>query len=451
VVTVPVTGEVFETPEVLGRLAGFLRDLTEDLPAGEVYAAIDEQRDLPDHDERMDGVLGDRERFVAAWAAVTAGLPLPEAAWESVVLPAVVAFSTKASIKLHLELAASYWVKAEAAIGAITSGRTAMVTERPPEPELDALPSFATPLVGIGAAPAITEPRRRRRLLVLLLMTLLLLAAAAFVTWRALSAPAGRPSGVDSSDAKVVASTGATPSVAPSASPVAEVVLPPPPQKRPAPSPTWTGPGPAIAPGVPTALGLIKVTTSTIAFDWQAPADPGTGGIAYYRITLDGQDAGWTTETKATIGGLAPATTHTVTVLAVNGAGLTSAPSGPLTATTAALPTQQASPTPSATPQITVSPSGTIPLGDSFTVSGIGWICSAPGQVQVTLNGQLVAQRSTDPQGAFIAPVNIHADPDGTYYASVLGSGDRVAVTAGANSVGVQCDSLSQTITVDFY
>jgi hypothetical protein len=48
--------------------------------------------------------------------AVMAGLPLPEVAWESVVLPAVVAFSTKAGLKLHLELAARFWVKTDASL-----------------------------------------------------------------------------------------------------------------------------------------------------------------------------------------------------------------------------------------------------------------------------------------------------------------------------------------------
>jgi hypothetical protein len=178
----------------------------------------------------------------------------------------------------------------------------------------------------------VAPPRTRARFAAWVLVALVLVAASGFVLWRVLSAPSGHPSVLDDSRTEVVASGGGTPTIAPSPSP--DLAAPPVANTVPAPSPTWTGPGPATAPGAPTALAVIKITMTAIAFGWQPPGNAGTGGIAYYRITLNGADAGWTTDTKVTLGGLNPATTYTIAVRAVNNAGLTSPASGSLTATT---------------------------------------------------------------------------------------------------------------------
>jgi hypothetical protein len=292
----------------------------------------------------------------------------------------------------------------------------------------------------------VAPPRTRARFAAWVLVALVLVAASGFVLWRVLSAPSGHPSVLDDSRTEVVASGGGTPTIAPSPSP--DLAAPPVANTVPAPSPTWTGPGPATAPGAPTALAVIKITMTAIAFGWQPPGNAGTGGIAYYRITLNGADAGWTTDTKVTLGGLNPATTYTIAVRAVNNAGLTSPASGSLTATTSPMPT--ASSTTVAVPTFSVSPANPIPLGDSFGVTGSGWTCIAPDQIEVLFDGERVATRVADGQGGFTAIVNVHTDQDGTFYANVLGGNTRVKITSGDHMLTVQCAATSKTTTVTF-
>lgn len=51
---VPLSGEVFETPEAIGRFARFLRELTGGLLAHDVHTAIAAYCELPGHDPRGD-------------------------------------------------------------------------------------------------------------------------------------------------------------------------------------------------------------------------------------------------------------------------------------------------------------------------------------------------------------------------------------------------------------
>lgn len=438
--TVPVPGEVFETPETLDRLARFLRELTDGAAGSEVYAAIVDEIDRPGHDERMDGLIDEPAVFESAWTAVTHGLRPPAEAWESVVLPAVVALSSQANVKNHLELAAALWVSAESALDT-----PAMVSTVDSEPALEPrrIPA-ARPPVPTFEAPMRSAARRRG---VLALLFVLIIGAIVAVLWRFVWTPAELLSTLDHPDA-TLATTASRPALAPSPQASTSTGTTPPPviSQQPAPTPTWTGSGPAVAPGAPTGLHLIKATTTTIAFDWQAPADGGSGGIAYYRIFLNGQDAGWTAELKVTVGSLTPATTYSLSVATVNGAGQTSPASSPLAATTDSASSSTAPPTLS----ISVSPAQPIPLGTSFTVTGSGWMCA--DELTIWLNSALVAQRNTSPQGFFNAPINIHTDvTDSTYYANVLGGNQRVKVFAGANSLTVQCGaSLSQSMSITF-
>jgi hypothetical protein len=178
--TVPLTGELFETPEVFGRLAGFLRDVTGYAPAEHVYALIMEYRQVPDHDPRVDGMVEDPAVFEAVWTMLTAGVRLPHTAWQSVVLPVVVACSTERDVKIHLGLAASFWVAAKAASDllaaeSIAAGTPAQLSE---PTELESRDASLVPAGGRAAARAARGPRLRWALAGVVAVVLLLIAAA---------------------------------------------------------------------------------------------------------------------------------------------------------------------------------------------------------------------------------------------------------------------------------
>jgi hypothetical protein len=173
----------------------------------------------------------------------------------------------------------------------------------------------------------------------------------------------------------------------------------------PAPAPSWTGPGPASPPTAPQSLTAQDLSMHTAALHWLPPLDPGTGGVAYYRILRDAADIGWTAQSAVTVTGLAPATSYVFTVVAYNGAGLASPPSPPVTVTTMSPPATTA-PAPPATALLATTPASPIALGSSFTVDGSGWPC--PGvTVEVRLTGRTVAVGAVDGEGRFTAPVAV--------------------------------------------
>jgi hypothetical protein len=349
-VTVPVIGEVYETPEEAGRLPGFLRVLTGDLTAGQIYTIVEERRQLSDHDERMDGLASDPADFEPIWTALLAGIRPPEAAWEPVVLPVVVAFSDDKNVKTNLELATSFWMAATQP-HAVESNVDDLHDDPAGLGELEAVEAVPAEIVSSGSRPDPAPAHRGRA--VALTVALLLLAAAVALLWMQ-GVPASHPSRLDNGAAPAGPPSAESPTTAPSSAPSAEpgAGAPTVGSGVPAPAPSWAGPGPATAPGAPTGLVVLHATTTTIAVGWQAPADAGSGGIAYYRISLDGQDYGWTTKTSATMNGLSPATGYTITVTAYSAAGLASPPSGPITVSTAVFPTpSRHTPTPTPTPK----------------------------------------------------------------------------------------------------
>lgn len=90
-------------------------------------------------------------------------------------------------------------------------------------------------------------------------------------------------------------------------------------------------------PAPPTGLAETVRTDTTVGVSWTAATDD--IGVARYDVFADGTLAGPTTDTSFTITGLAPSSTHVVTVEAVDAAGNRSPPSDPLSVTTTATPT----------------------------------------------------------------------------------------------------------------
>ncbi|MFQ5963712.1 MAG: fibronectin type III domain-containing protein [Candidatus Scalinduaceae bacterium] len=91
----------------------------------------------------------------------------------------------------------------------------------------------------------------------------------------------------------------------------------------------------ATPPTIPQNLSATAKSESQIDFTWQAADDP-ESGISKYNIYRDGANVGQPTTTSFSDAGLDEGTTYTYEVSAVNGAGLESARSTPISATTLA-------------------------------------------------------------------------------------------------------------------
>jgi endoglucanase len=96
---------------------------------------------------------------------------------------------------------------------------------------------------------------------------------------------------------------------------------------------TEPGGGDTQPPSAPANLAVTGTTSTTIALAWTASTD--NTGVSLYRVYEGATIAGTGSVTSITIGGLAPSSTHTYTVRAVDGAGNESGASNAVTATTA--------------------------------------------------------------------------------------------------------------------
>ncbi|MEY9962749.1 fibronectin type 3 domain-containing protein [Streptacidiphilus sp. MAP12-16] len=88
------------------------------------------------------------------------------------------------------------------------------------------------------------------------------------------------------------------------------------------------------SPAVPTGLTVGSVTSSSVPLSWSEPS--GTDPAASYRVYEGSTVVATSTSTSATVGGLAAGSTHTYAVSAVDAAGVESARSAPVSATTSA-------------------------------------------------------------------------------------------------------------------
>jgi endoglucanase len=92
------------------------------------------------------------------------------------------------------------------------------------------------------------------------------------------------------------------------------------------------GGGDTQAPTAPTNLAVTGHTSTTIALAWTAATD--SVGVTGYRILEGTTQVGTTATTSFTVTGLAGASTHSYTVVAIDAAGNVSPASAPVTATT---------------------------------------------------------------------------------------------------------------------
>jgi hypothetical protein len=89
------------------------------------------------------------------------------------------------------------------------------------------------------------------------------------------------------------------------------------------------------APNAPTGLTAGAATTSTVSLSWEAASDD--VGVDHYAVYSGGVQVATTTQTSARISGLAPATSYSFTVRAIDAAGNVSPDSAAVEARTAAV------------------------------------------------------------------------------------------------------------------
>ncbi len=92
--------------------------------------------------------------------------------------------------------------------------------------------------------------------------------------------------------------------------------------------------GTPTPPSTPASLLAAPLNDRTVALSWQ-PSQPAQGRIAGYRVLRNGTPVGQYSATTVNITNLAPSTTYTFTVVAVDSLGNLSAPSTPATVVTA--------------------------------------------------------------------------------------------------------------------
>jgi chitodextrinase len=120
-------------------------------------------------------------------------------------------------------------------------------------------------------------------------------------------------------------------------------------------SATTPAPPDTEPPATPTGLTADAVSSSEIDLTWTASTD--NIGVTGYKVFRDGTQISMATATSYQDTGLAPATTYTYTVVAVDAAGNTSPHSAPAAATTPAPPDTTAPSTPSGLTALAISSS----------------------------------------------------------------------------------------------
>jgi hypothetical protein len=345
------------------HLSTFLSELTAGLSPRAIHERVLRAVLEDDHDERLDLVLADPEAFAVAWQAVLLGVDSPADGWERVVLPVMLAFSEPSALKNNLEQAANLWLAmrhagGEPYVGAARAMRPGWLPIDPDEE-----PGFDEPAAVTPAGPTVHKRRRTW----LAPTAFAISAAVVLLVMKWLPAGGGPVAQHSPGEAPLATppSAGVTQGLQADASPMVSA-LPPPPIGGTAPEPTWTGSGPVSPPSAPLALVELTATSTSVSLTWQSPADPGTGGVSYYRIYVDGVDAGWTRATSLTVVDLKPATTYTFFVCAVSGAGVQSPPSNAVTVTT--LDKSQAAPTQTPTRPPTATPTHPIPPTNGKTL-----------------------------------------------------------------------------------
>ncbi|WP_155375419.1 fibronectin type III domain-containing protein [Catellatospora vulcania] len=360
--------------DLVVQLGQLLADITAGRPTAAVHQHLLDKFDAAVHDYRIDAMEVGRTEFAATWDALRQGLALPASAWEQVVLPTVVGFSNTQKLKIHLELATSYWLAARAAVDAVPdypAAVAALATAETPatgptertalasRPAAQVRPPTADP-VPVATPQAVEADRPRtgpdRRVLVAIAVAVLATITVMLVL---IIRPAGNDQPVSMNDglpspmlsAGMMADESGQPVTLPTAPPTASPLPSPMITNLPTPAPSWTPPAPAttgpgapppppkpVAPSAPTHLVAVAADEHNVWLAWSPPANGGSGGVSYYRILQNGQFIGWTPNTSATVTGLAPGTSYTFVIIASNAAGLQSGPSNQITAMTASPP-----------------------------------------------------------------------------------------------------------------
>ncbi|GIH10975.1 hypothetical protein Rhe02_90420 [Rhizocola hellebori] len=433
----PVTGD-FDTHESAVKLGELLADLTPGLTAAEIHAVIAARLEQSDDDPRLASLVADGHDFAAKWTALAQGQPLPGPAWETVVLPAVVAFSSQQTLKAHLERATSLWMSTHPdegeALPAVDAEGQAMAAHDVrlgiPDGHSGQHPVLTLFPTDDLTAPAATQ--RWPRSLVALALVALAVAGGFWWLDHGLTS-AGQPqvmspAGVGQPQPQSTGPRTTRAPVMPSA-PGAGPAEPTAPSTLAAPTPTWAGTGPVVAPTAPLGLTVRGTTSTTVHLSWLPPVDPGSGGVSHYRILRDGADAGWTVNNRVAVNQLTPGASYTFGIVAYNSAGLASPSSETVNATTMSVVSPTATPPPVAV--LSISPRPAIKLGDPFAVTGTGWPCFAPSTVRVLLGGRAVALATLDDLGAFAVAIEVNATNPAAPEVRALDGGDPIVLVKG--------------------
>ncbi|GIH11403.1 hypothetical protein Rhe02_94700 [Rhizocola hellebori] len=394
------------TRDLIKRLGTFLADLTSDRAAARIHADIAERlrETWQEPDPQLSGIYLDDKDFSSVWTAIRNGASLPINSWDTVVLPVIVYYSRKESLKPNLQTAIHLWGQARSSLSNVLEGPSEPIVpvyEVMAEQTLDTL--ALPPSVPIPPERATTPRARRsgRRWLVAAVASVLVaLAAVAVVLYdNATKEPyAGTlPRNVTTGYPTSSPDTSPSPSLEPSESPTPEPSMPPV-------QATSMAPG-VVAPSSPRSLASIGKTHNTAKLGWQPPASAGTGGLSHYRIFKGAAEIGTAMSASFTVTGLTPKTTYVFSVLAVNHAGASSQPSNAVSVTTDA-----PSAPPGPQPTVATSPASPISYGLGFSVVGENWPCTAPAQVEVYLDGAWIAVVNTDTKGHFEAQIDVIDD-----------------------------------------
>ncbi|GAA2400069.1 hypothetical protein Cme02nite_65440 [Catellatospora methionotrophica] len=382
----PWPAEAQNARTLIMTLGVTLDDVVNGRSSLEVHHALMDAFDAPHDDSRIDGVEVGRDEFTQVWTGIQQGFALPGTAWQRIVLPTVITFSTPNTQKIHLELATAQWLAARAATDAVPGYAEIAGTRgpsAPPAPGDDAITSpQATPdyTVKLDADPVPpVKPRQgvpstRRRAWALASVISVAAVAVLALVYRTSQGPsaAGPPAPSSSTEAAVVVGSSTQPSALPTVLPSA--TQPPPAiTDQPPPQPVTVGPA-SSPPSAPQDLTAMAATQNSVTLTWSPPADPGTAGVAYYRIMQDGADAGWTRSPAATIMNLTAGTRYIFVVVAHNAAGRQSPPSRAVTVITAgppvSVPPTDDPPSPPGTSPPSPSPPVVLPGTDVTALGG---------------------------------------------------------------------------------